>query len=918
MLFLFAGKRPATTSIVPTTRQVRPLKTVSTTVPTNDSTTASADTAVRTAWYSRRGLWLLTVGALTVPGLLLAVPDWTESSGPRASGPLRIHTVARGELEVAVIEKGTLASSLNTEIKCRIRGGYGGRGGHSVVTWIIPPGSVVNEGDELVRFDTKVIEETISLGKTDTNNAKAELTRAEVQAALAKTSVDAYLNGEFKSRMQELHKQLEVAQYNRDTAQAMLNDTRSLYRRGFVTSLEVEASAYTVEQAQLELDVKKTEIDVLERLTKAMRLETLNGQITATEARLAGRQAGVELEESRLNLAIQEFENCTIRAPRSGLVIYPSAADWKNTPDITVGASVHNNQVLLLMPDLSRMQVKIGIHESIVGQVQPGMPVEVSLATGTLDASVSSVAAVASPAGWWNGNAVRYDTFITLPGDAGLKPGMTADVRVVLKRHEDVLTVPIDAVVHTPDGYFCWVSTANTTERRRVKPGDASDQFIVIKEGLSEGDAVVVDPVSSVTDARELVAPTLVHTVSSGSLLETLTEQGTLESSNNTEIKCRVRGSSTVNWVIESGTEVQAGDELVRLENKQIEEHLHERTKYAHLSEDAAIGFRTQATVAGIAVKEYLEGRYRTELMRLEKDLAIAKQNLSTADSMLRHGKAMFDRGYESQLDIDEKETALRQARLDVKIKETEIEVLKNFTKKEEVETLTGNWKAALAAANGHEEVLKNDLARIAQAREELTRCVITAPRDGLVIYPRGREWRDEPEIAEGSTVHNDRVLLLMPDLSQMQVRVGIHETMLDEIRPGMPAAITLPDRTLEGEVVSVASVADPPGWWSGNVVVYDAIISLPGAEGLKPGMTAEVEIRMARHENMLLIPLAAVVESADGAYCWVGTPEQAERRRVELGPGNDRMIAVEKGLRAGEQVVINPGSYFSVADPSE
>ena len=60
--------------------------------------------------------------------------------------------------------------------------------------------------------------------------------------------------------------------------------------------------------------------------------------------------------------------------------------------------------------------------------------------------------------------------------------------------------------------------------------------------------------------------PRLTHTITRGDLLVTVTEQGVLESAENTEIKCQVRGQNTVLWVIESGTIVQPGDELVRLD----------------------------------------------------------------------------------------------------------------------------------------------------------------------------------------------------------------------------------------------------------------------------------------------------------------------------------------------------------------
>ncbi len=122
--------------------------------------------------------------------------------------------------------------------------------------------------------------------------------------------------------------------------------------------------------------------------------------------------------------------------------------------------------------------------------------------------------------------------------------------------------------------------------------------------------------------------------------------------------------------------------------------------------------------------------------------------------------------------------------------------------------------------------------------------------------------------------VYKEQVLLLMPDLSKMQVKIGVHESIIDRLKPGLAARVTLPDKTLEGEVFSVASVARPAGMWSGNVVKYDTIIKLPSVEGLKPGMSAEVEVIMDRHADVLTIPVAAVVETAEGDFCWVMTAD--------------------------------------------
>jgi HlyD family secretion protein len=404
------------------------------------------------------------------------------------------------------------------------------------------------------------------------------------------------------------------------------------------------------------------------------------------------------------------------------------------------------------------------------------------------------------------------------------------------------------------------------------------------------------------------IGPELTHTVTRGDLIVTVTEQGTLESADNTEIKCRVRGQSTVIWVIEGGTEVEPGDELVRLDTLAIEDAISERTKYAHLTRSGAERARADVARAELAVPEYLEGRYRAQLMTLEKDLAIAESNLRTAQNMLAHAEMMGERGYVSGLEVEEQGFAVTQAELNVDVKKTEIDVLERFTKAMELETLKGNLNAARARFTAEEERAQMDAERRDLALEELAHCVIKADRSGLVIYPSAAAWKNAPEIEEGATVHQDQTLLLMPDLSRMQVKVGIHESIVDRIKPGLAARVTLPDKTLDGKVSSVSPVTRPAGWWTGNVVKYDTIIRLPSVPGLKPGMSAEVEVILARHENVLTIPVAAIVETAQGDFCWVKTAKGVKQRRtLQLGDTNDNFIVVKAGLKEGDEVVLDP-----------
>ena len=97
---------------------------------------------------------------------------------------------------------------------------------------------------------------------------------------------------------------MEIATTNLQTAQKMYRHIREqLFKRGYVTELEVEGNAFTVTQAELELEVIKTQIDVLNKYTKEMRLETLNGNLIANKSKLEADEAGLAMDTARLERA---------------------------------------------------------------------------------------------------------------------------------------------------------------------------------------------------------------------------------------------------------------------------------------------------------------------------------------------------------------------------------------------------------------------------------------------------------------------------------------------------------------------------------------------------------------------------------------------------------------------------------------
>lgn len=444
------------------------------------------------AW--RRLLIPLVVVAGTAIALGAYMPDWISSS-PQTKH--LTHTVTRGSLVVTVTENGAVESSNNKEIKCLVKGG-------STVLWVIETGTFVQPGDELVRLDQSQIEDNILQQKIVYENALANKITAESDVAVAETSITEYIEGTFIGERSLAEKEIFEAEQALRKAELSLESAQRLTAKGLLKGLQMEAEQLAVESTRKDLELKQNRLDTLEKYNKVKMVQELESNLRAAEARLASYEASLALEEARLQREKEQLENCIIRADTGGIVIFPSMAAWKDTPDIAEGATVREQQTLLMIPDVSLMQVKVGIHESKVDRLKVGMKAKVQLQELVLEGEVSEIAEVTRPAGWWTGNLVKYDTIIKLPSHPGLKPGMSAIVDIVLADHQDVLSVPVAAIIEGAGGSFCWVQTADGVRKRLVRTGDTNDQFTVIHDGLAEGDCVILNPLAYIDEAQEI------------------------------------------------------------------------------------------------------------------------------------------------------------------------------------------------------------------------------------------------------------------------------------------------------------------------------------------------------------------------------------------------------------------------------
>lgn len=201
------------------------------------------------------------------------------------------------------------------------------------------------------------------------------------------------------------------------------------------------------------------------------------------------------------NIAVANAEKRTVRAPKSGSVVVMNAQVGASTD------SAANAGGLIQIADLTQMTVKVQVNEVDISRVSVGQTAKATFSAlpgVELDAQVTRIATVAGSgedSHGYGGGVVTYDVSLLIPQPAAeLKPGMTANVQIMLQSVPDTLMVPSSCVaMDEAGGSYVMVVTDYETgaaERRSVSVRASNQTTAAIEGDVDEGDKVLLDPYS--------------------------------------------------------------------------------------------------------------------------------------------------------------------------------------------------------------------------------------------------------------------------------------------------------------------------------------------------------------------------------------------------------------------------------------
>lgn len=399
---------------------------------------------------------------------------------------------------------------------------------------------------------------------------------------------------------------------------------------------------------------------------------------------------------------------------------------------------------------------------------------------------------------------------------------------------------------------------ANGRKKRRNRIIIISSIVIVL--------ALLIGAAMAFSHGSTKIDPSKLAKVEKGDLAKSVVATGKVEPITKVEVKSKASGIVKKLYV-EYGDRVKQGQLLAQLDKLEIEAQV-EQSRAALLAADA-------------------------NLKGAQADYERAKVDAEAPDVPL------LQRAYERNLEM-QKSGVVSQSALDDAEKDYKLAVNKQNVARAQVTVL----QAKIAQSQAQ---VSEDQANLKQLEEQLSYTDIVSPIDGIVLS-RDVEVGDAVSsiLVLGSSA---TLVMTIGDTSKVYVKGKVDESDIGRVYLGQPARIkveSFKDKTFNGVVTKIS----PMGVEKDNVTTFEVRVSIDNATGeLKAEMTANAEIILEEHKNVLQIPEGAIIYDKDRkASVEVPDPKAKDGQRkvaINIGISNGAKTEVMSGLNQGDQVIL-------------
>ncbi|KJS12854.1 MAG: RND transporter [Peptococcaceae bacterium BRH_c8a] len=257
-----------------------------------------------------------------------------------------------------------------------------------------------------------------------------------------------------------------------------------------IAGVNVEMAEQSLADAQLNYDRNKALFEA-EAIAQS--------QLDQAESGLKNARAGLKLAQEQLNQAQTGLNNArqsvssfTVVSPMAGLVA---------AVNVEIGAMAGPQAPVVTVVQLDTVRVKVNLSEKFIGSVKPGLEVPVTI--NSLNKQYTGIVATVGPKA--DPVTRAFPVEIKLDNQEGaIKSGMVADLLLSTGTSKDAVTVPVDAVIEREGQFTVFVVEDDQAKEVSVKVGVSAGQLTEIKEGIKEGQSVIVKGNRLVVDGQSV------------------------------------------------------------------------------------------------------------------------------------------------------------------------------------------------------------------------------------------------------------------------------------------------------------------------------------------------------------------------------------------------------------------------------
>jgi RND family efflux transporter MFP subunit len=231
--------------------------------------------------------------------------------------------------------------------------------------------------------------------------------------------------------------------------------------------------------------------------------------LDTSENALAIAQATLKKDEAAIEYAKFEVNQCVIVSPISGVVLqkYREVGDTINYGgQVQAGGGATD---IVQLADTSDMRAEVDINESDIAKLSLGAPAVVipdAYPQARFDAKLVKI----YPEADRQKATVKVEVQIVEPNLAMIKPEMSVKTNFLEKRaaakEQTRLVIPANSIQHEGSESYVWTVRNGTARRISIAPGGETESGVEVRQGLQEGDVLIIAPPTSLTEGERVRA----------------------------------------------------------------------------------------------------------------------------------------------------------------------------------------------------------------------------------------------------------------------------------------------------------------------------------------------------------------------------------------------------------------------------